>query len=325
MVGAERQHTRSGGPPARSIARRRISTVSPMQRCARGVGTDDDRVATLDRNQRLVERGGGRIGGRDDPSHDPHRRRDLEHPARFVARDHSDRLFARRSTPKRPRNRAGSSEPCSARVRCPSPRPPDAPTRRRPRLPRPPWRRTGDRSRIGRSRAPPRTRAWRARRSREPPVGRGGRDRGLSWRGRASRRQSFEAPPVGGGERSGSTRSSWSCGRGMTCTLTSSPTRRAAAAPASVAALDRSHLPPHEEGDEACGHLLFAPQIDHGGLDHGVGGLDGADQTFGLDHAQSQGGFHREPFVRGTGEWGAWSLGAVPRANNGKARRGHLS
>jgi hypothetical protein len=38
MVGFVRHITRSGGPPARSIARRITSTVSPMQRLARGCG-----------------------------------------------------------------------------------------------------------------------------------------------------------------------------------------------------------------------------------------------------------------------------------------------
>ena len=55
----------------------------------------------------------------------------------------------------------------------------------------------------------------------------------------------FLSPPVG---RHFST-SSW--GRGMTCTLTSSPTRRAAAAPASVAAFDRADIAAHGDADQA--------------------------------------------------------------------------
>jgi hypothetical protein len=57
----------------------------------------------------------------------------------------------------------------------------------------------------------------------------------------------------------------------MTWTLTSSPTRRAAAAPASVAALTAE---------------LLALQDHVGGLHHGIGGLDCGDQTFRFNQAK---------------------------------------
>ena len=38
IVGFDNTVTRSGGPPSRSIARRKTSTVSEMQRAARGCG-----------------------------------------------------------------------------------------------------------------------------------------------------------------------------------------------------------------------------------------------------------------------------------------------
>ncbi len=49
----------------------------------------------------------------------------------------------------------------------------------------------------------------------------------------------------------GRMRSTSACGRGMTCTDTSSPTRRAAAAPGVGGGLDRPHIASHEHGDVA--------------------------------------------------------------------------
>lgn len=76
-------------------------------------------------------------------------------------------------------------------------------------------------------------------------------------------------------------------GRGMTCTEISSPTRSAAAAPASVARLDRAHVAADHHSHQAAAHVLLADQGDVGRLDHGIGRLDGGHETLGLDHTQS--------------------------------------
>ena len=77
-----------------------------------------------------------------------------------------------------------------------------------------------------------------------------------------------------------------SCGRGMTCTDTSSPTRRAAGGPGVGRRLDRSDVAAHEHRDEARADVLLADEHDVGRLHHCVGGFDGADQTLGLDEAE---------------------------------------
>ena len=73
---------------------------------------------------------------------------------------------------------------------------------------------------------------------------------------------------------------------GMTWTEISSPTRRAAAAPASVAAFTAPTSPAHEHGDIPGADVFLADEHDVGGLDHGIGGLDRADEAAGLHHSQ---------------------------------------
>ena len=80
--------------------------------------------------------------------------------------------------------------------------------------------------------------------------------------------------------------SSPSAGRGITWTPTSSPTRRAAAAPASVAAFTDGDVPADDRGDQPGVDLLPADEDDVGRLDHRVGRLDHADQAAGLHHAE---------------------------------------
>ncbi len=62
-------------------------------------------------------------------------------------------------------------------------------------------------------------------------------------------------------------------GRGMTCTDTSSPTRRA-----DVATYHHRHV--------AGADVLLAHQDDAGRLYHRIGRLDCSNETFGLDHSQ---------------------------------------
>ena len=76
------------------------------------------------------------------------------------------------------------------------------------------------------------------------------------------------------------------CGRGMTCTDTSSPMRRAAAAPASVAAFTAPTSPRTIIGHVASTDVFLADQHNVGRLHHRVGCLDRSDETFGLDHSQ---------------------------------------
>ena len=76
------------------------------------------------------------------------------------------------------------------------------------------------------------------------------------------------------GRSGGSTMSRSSCGRGMTCTLTTSPIRPPAAAPASVAALTAATSPVTNARDQAAADLVPAEELDVGGLQHRVGGFD---------------------------------------------------
>ena len=71
----------------------------------------------------------------------------------------------------------------------------------------------------------------------------------------------------------------------MTWTPTSSPTRRAAAAPASVG-LHGPDVAADDGGDEARVHLLPSHEDDVRGLAHRVGGFDHPDEAAGLDHAE---------------------------------------
>src|SRR5262249_34278094 len=76
----------------------------------------------------------------------------------------------------------------------------------------------------------------------------------------------------------GNTSSRLACGRGMTWTETSSPTRRAAAAPASVAAFTAATSP--RTIAVTYGADFLPPDQSHlGGLDHGVGRLNHLDQA----------------------------------------------
>ena len=50
--------------------------------------------------------------------------------------------------------------------------------------------------------------------------------------------------------------------------------------------LDRSDVATDDRGDEAGIDFLPANEHDVRGLDHGVGGLDHADQAAGFDHAE---------------------------------------
>ncbi len=72
----------------------------------------------------------------------------------------------------------------------------------------------------------------------------------------------------------------------MTCTEMSSPTRRAAAAPASVAAFDRADVAAGEHRHVSGADVLLPDEHDVRRFDHGVGGLDGADETTGFNHAE---------------------------------------
>ena len=113
------------------------------------------------------------------------------------------------------------------------------------------------------------------------------RVRDRPWPRRPATRPSGSRAAGGGcGAPPGRIFSTSSCGRGITCTETSSPTRRAAAAPASVAALTAPTSPRTMHGHVAGADVLLADEDDVGRLDHGVRGLDGADEALGLDHSQ---------------------------------------
>ncbi len=131
----------------------------------------------------------------------------------------------------------------------------------------------------------------RARRALAPPGSSAGRRRVSPWRDVGGARPSSVPGPRG---RIFST-SAW--GRGITWTLTSSPTRRAAAAPASVAAFTAPTSPRTMHGHVARADVLLAHEHDVRGLDHGVGGLDRADEALRLDHPER---FHRHRPSRST-------------------------
>jgi len=86
----------------------------------------------------------------------------------------------------------------------------------------------------------------------------------------------------------GSTSWTSSCGRGITCTLTTSPTVRAAWAPASVAALTAATSPMTTAGHESVADLFHrAGECDVRRLEHGVSTGDkavspGFEQTNGV-------------------------------------------
>ena len=70
----------------------------------------------------------------------------------------------------------------------------------------------------------------------------------------------------------------------MTCTAISSPTRRAAAAPASVDAFYGADVAADEHGDVAGADVFLADEDDVRGLDHRVSGLDRTNQSPRFDH-----------------------------------------
>ena len=49
--------------------------------------------------------------------------------------------------------------------------------------------------------------------------------------------------------------------------------------------LDSAHIATNHDGDQTGADLLLANETDICGLNHCVGGFDGADQTTGFDHA----------------------------------------
>jgi hypothetical protein len=65
----------------------------------------------------------------------------------------------------------------------------------------------------------------------------------------------------------------------------SSPTRRAAAAPASVAAFTAPNGAVNHHGHVAGTDVFLADQHNVGGLHHRVRGLERCDETVGLDHS----------------------------------------
>ena len=73
----------------------------------------------------------------------------------------------------------------------------------------------------------------------------------------------------------------------MTWTETSSPTRRAAAAPASVDAFTAPTSPRTSTVTIAGADVFGADQRDVGGLHHGIRGLDRANEALCFNHAES--------------------------------------
>ena len=65
--------------------------------------------------------------------------------------------------------------------------------------------------------------------------------------------------------------------------------------------LDGPHVAPHVHGDVSRADVLPADEEHVGGLDHGVGGLDGPDETLGLHHAQRFHGHRALLFCGGSG------------------------
>ena len=122
--------------------------------------------------------------------------------------------------------------------------------------------------------------AWRAARARAPLPSRQGRDScalpGLR-------------PPSGAYAVTGSLLplgrifSTSVCGRGMTCTDTSSPMRRG---PSVCRSFHRADVAAYHHGDVAGADVFLAHEHDVGGLHHRIGRLDRPNETFGLDHSQ---------------------------------------
>ena len=48
--------------------------------------------------------------------------------------------------------------------------------------------------------------------------------------------------------------------------------------------LHSAHIAPDHDGHQAAAYLLLAHQLDIGGFDHGIGGLNGADKALRFDH-----------------------------------------
>ena len=87
-----------GQAPNRSLGRagcdrglRQDSAGLPDTARSRGVGTENDGVAALERNQGLVDGGGSRVGGGNDRGNDPDRRGDLQDSFFSVLSDDADR------------------------------------------------------------------------------------------------------------------------------------------------------------------------------------------------------------------------------------------
>lgn len=78
--------------------------------------------------------------------------------------------------------------------------------------------------------------------------------------------------------------SSW--GRGMTCTLTTSPIRLAAAAPGVGSGLHGGHIPGDKHTDQTAANLVPAKELHVGRLQHRIGGFDQGDESLDLKHAQ---------------------------------------
>ena len=72
----------------------------------------------------------------------------------------------------------------------------------------------------------------------------------------------------------------------MTCTLTTSPMRPAAAAPASVAAFTAATSPVTNAVTKPLPTLSQPRNCDVRGLHHRVGRFDQGDEALGLDHAE---------------------------------------
>ena len=56
--------------------------------------------------------------------------------------------------------------------------------------------------------------------------------------------------------------------------------------------LDRAHVAADHDGHKSAADLHPSDKRDVGGLDHGIGGFNGAHEALGFNHAQSIGGSH---------------------------------
>ncbi len=72
----------------------------------------------------------------------------------------------------------------------------------------------------------------------------------------------------------------------MTCTETSSPTRRAAAGAGIGGGFDSADVTADSDDDVAGADEFLAGKDDIGGLDHGVGGFNSAGQSLRFDQAK---------------------------------------